>query len=93
MTYLEYKRAFIARHSACNWRVETPSMVNDTYVKNYIFNDGAVLTEINCVEILHIPAEIVINGRTTHLLQDKPVFVTECFDTDDPTSYKWYEEA
>ena len=91
MTYNEYKRAFIARHSACNWRVVTSPMVDDTYVKNYIFEDGAVLSEINSIESLHIPAAVDINDRAAHLLQDRPIFVTECFNTDDPKSYKWYE--
>lgn len=80
MTYNEYKRAFIARHSACDWRVVTSPMTNDTYVKDYIFEDGAVLTEINSTELMHIPT-----------CQDITVYVTECFNSDDPKSYKWYE--
>lgn len=42
---------------------------------------------------MHIPTAVDINGRAAHLLQDKSVFVTECFNSDDPTSYKWYEAA
>ena len=89
MTYIEYKNAFIKKHNSADWTVHTSPMDEyGQYCKNYIFTDGAVLTEIN--RPVYETAEVEVKGVkvevTIKLLE------TEAWNTDDAKSVKWYEK-
>jgi len=89
MTHSEYKRAFIQAHSKSDWVVQTSPMENDTYVKNYIFEDGAVMTEVN--RPVYFKAKAVIEELGIEAPTEIKLLETECWNTDDATSYKFYE--
>lgn len=88
-TYLDYKRDFIEKHKEADWTVHTSPMDEyGQYVKNYVFSDGAILTEVNrpvwekaTAEVKGISVEVEIK-----LLE------TEAWNTDDAKSVKFYEK-
>lgn len=89
MTYIEYKNAFIKKHNEADWTVHTSPMDEyGQYCKNYIFTDGAVLTEINrpVVEIVKVEVKGVEVEVEVKLME------TEAWNTDDAKSVKWYEK-
>ena len=93
MTEHEYKQAFIKKHSKADWRVETSSLDQyGGYVKTYIFTDGAVLTQVNrpVWETARVFTEV--KGVDVVLEKDVKLMETECWNTDDATSVKWYEK-
>lgn len=95
MSYAEYKKSFIRKHGKGDWRVETsPMREDDSYVKTYMFSDGAVMTEVNrpvYVECLDLYA--MIDGKYVKVKEKTTVkmFETECWNTDDARSVKWRE--
>ena len=88
MTYIEYKNAFIKKHNKADWAVHTSPMDEyGQYVKNYIFTDGATLTEVNrpvyetvIVEVKGVKVDVVVK-----------LMETEAWNTDDAKSVKFYE--
>ena len=93
MTNLEYKNAFIQKHSKSDWRVETSPMDNDgKYVKTYIFEDGAQLVEVNRPVYETVEIETEVKGVKVVLKETVKLFETECWNTDNAKSVKWYEK-
>ena len=92
MTELDYKNAFIMKHAKADWRVETSPMDEyGRYHKTYIFTDGAVLYEINTPITVTAEAETVVKGITVKITQDVELLETECWNTDNSHSVKFYE--
>ena len=92
-TYAEYKKAFIQKHNKADWTVDTSAMRQDgTYVKTYIFTDGAVLTEVNRPVWETVEAEVEVKGVKVTLKQDIKLFETEAWNTDNAMSVKFYEK-
>ena len=92
MTYLEYKKAFIENHKKADWTVHTSPMDEyGQYVKNYLFTDGAVLTEVNRPVYETAEAEVEIKGIKIKLTQQIKLMETEAWNTDDAKSVKFYE--
>ena len=92
MTYIEYKNAFIKKHSKADWSVHTSPMDEyGQYVKNYIFTDGATLTEINRPVWETVEVETEVKGVKVVIKQDVKLFETEAWNTDDAKSVKFYE--
>ena len=89
MTYIEYKNAFIKKHNSADWTVHTSPMDEyGQYCKNYIFTDGAVLTEIN--RPVYETAEVEVKGVKVEVTIK--LMETEAWNTDDAKSVKWYEK-
>lgn len=89
MTEHEYKQNFIKKHGKKDWRVETSAMDEyGKYVKTWLFEDGAQLIEIN--RPVWEKAQVEVKGITVTV--DVKLFETECWNTDDATSYKWYQK-
>ena len=92
MTYLDYKRKFIQRHSKSDWTVDTSSMDSSgKYVKYYMFTDGAVLTEINRPVYETVEAEVEVRGIKVKIKQEVKLMETEAWNTDNTESIKFYE--
>ena len=89
MTYIEYKNAFIKKHNSADWTVNTSPMDEyGQYCKNYIFTDGATLTEIN--RPVYETAEVEVKGVKVEVTIK--LMETEVWNTDDAGSVKFYEE-
>ena len=92
MTYIDYKNAFIKKHNKADWTVHTSPMdENGQYVKNYVFTDGATLTEINRPVWETVEVETEVKGVKVTIKQDVKLFETEAWNTDDARSVKFYE--
>lgn len=92
MTYLDYKGKFIQRHSKSDWTVHTSPMDSSgTYVKNYVFTDGAVLTEVNRPVYETVEAEVEVKGVKVKIKQEVKLMETEAWNTDNAESVKFYE--
>lgn len=93
MTYLEYKRNFIEKHSDADWTVHTSPMDEyGQYVKNYVFTDGATLTEVNRPVYETVEVETEVKGIKVVIKQDVKLMETEAWNTDDAKSVKFYEK-
>jgi len=89
MTYIEYKNAFIKKHNEADWTVHTSPMDEyGQYCKNYIFTDGAVLTEINRPVVETVKVEV----KGIEVEVEVKLMETEAWNTDDAKSVKWYEK-
>lgn len=92
MTYLEYKKAFIEKHKKADWTVHTSPMDEyGQYVKNYLFTDGATLTEVNRPIYENVEAEVEVKGIKFTLRRQVKLMETEAWNTDDAKSVKFYE--
>lgn len=92
MTYSEYKKNFIEKHKKADWTTETSPMRQDgTYVKTYVFSDGAVMTEVNRPVWRTAEAEVEVEGIKVTIRKDVKLFETEAWNTDNATSVKFYE--
>jgi len=92
MTYIEYKHAFIKKHSKADWTVHTSPMDEyGQYTKVYVFTDGAQLIEVNRPVWETAEAEVEVKGIKVKLREDVKLFETEAWNTDDATSVKFYE--
>lgn len=79
VSYSEYekiKSAFFKKHKGL-MKVNTSSLQNGTYHKEYIANDGGVFFEVNSVEYV----------ETTSV----KMFKTEFFNTDNSRSFLCYQ--
>ena len=93
MTYLEYKRNFIKKHDDADWTVYTSPMDEyGQYVKNYVFTDGATLTEVNRPVYETVEVETEVKGIKVVIKQDVKLMETEAWNTDDAKSVKFYEK-
>lgn len=93
MTYLEYKRNFIEKHGDADWTVHTSPMDEyGQYVKNYVFTDGATLTEVNRPVYETVEVETEVKGIKVVIKQDVKLMETEAWNTDDAKSVKFYEK-
>ena len=89
MTYIEYKNAFIKKHNSADWTVHTSPMDEyGQYCKNYIFTDGATLTEIN--RPVYETAEVEVKGVKVEVTIK--LMETEAWNTDDAGSVRFYEK-
>lgn len=89
MTYVDYKMDFIKKHYDSDWTVQiSPMDKNGQYAKNYIFEDGAVLTEIN----RPVYEEVEVEVKGVRVKVEVKLMETEAWNTDDATSVKWYEK-
>lgn len=92
MTYLDYKRAFIQKHSDADWTVHTSPMDEyGQYVKNYLFTDGATLTEVNRPVWEEVEVEVEVKGIKVTIKDTIKLMETEAWNTDDAKSVKFYE--
>ena len=92
MTYLEYKAAFIKRHSKSDWTTETSPMDNNgKYVKYYNFSDGSQLIEVNQPVFRMVEADAIVEGIKVKIQQTVKLFETEAWNTDNSESVKFYE--
>ena len=91
MTYLEYKSAFFKRHRKANWTVRTSGMEHDCYHKDYVFSDGAILSESNRPYYETVSVTVEVHGIPTTISKTIKLFETEAWNTDDPKSVKFYE--
>lgn len=93
MTFLDYKHNFIMKHSNANWYVDTSPMDEyGKYVKTYIFDDGAIMVEVNRPVWRTAEAEVEVEGIKVKISQDIQLFETEAWTTDNPNSVKFYEK-
>lgn len=91
--YMEYKNAFIERHRESDWRIDTSPMDrNGTYVKTYIFEDGAVLWEVNRHITEKVEVETFVHGVRVLVSGEVELEETESWNTDDARIVKFYEE-
>lgn len=91
--YLEYKRAFIQKHSKADWTVDTSAMDADgKYCKTYTFTDGAQLIEINRPVWETVEAEVEVKGIKVTIKDTVKLFETEAWNTDNANSVKFYEK-
>ena len=92
MTYIEYKHNFIKKHNKADWAVHTSPMDEyGQYVKNYIFTDGATLTEVNRPVFENIEVETEVKGIKITIRETVKLMETEAWNTDDAKSVKFYE--
>lgn len=93
MTFYEYKSKFIQKHSAkADWHVETSPMREDgSYIKTYIFTDGATLYELNRPIEELVEVETEVRGIKIVVKDWVKLMETECWSTDDAKSVKFYE--
>lgn len=83
MTFLEYKSAFIRKHSKADWTVDTSAMDADgKYCKTYTFTDGAQLIEVNRPVWRKVEAEVEIEGVKVVISDHVKLFETEAWNTD-----------
>ena len=86
----EYKNNFIKKHN-CDYKIYTSDLDEyGTYHKEYIFEDGAIMYEVNTIitELKEVTFEV--NGlqynKTFEVLQNR----TELWTTDDAHSVYFY---
>ena len=92
-SYLDYKRAFIQKHSKDDWTVDTSSMDADgKYCKTYNFTDGAQLIEINRPVYETVEVEVEVKGIKVTIKDTVKLFETEAWNTDNAHSVKFYEK-
>lgn len=92
MREVDYKKAFIKAHEGADWTVHTSPMDEyGQYVKNYVFSDGAVMTEVNRPIVETVKVRTEVKGVTVDIEQDVKLFETELWNTDDARSVKFYE--
>lgn len=92
MTEHEYKMAFIKKHSKADYTVETSGMDEyGTYVKTYIFTDGAQMTQVNRPVWETAEAEVEVKGIKVKISEQIKLMETELWNTDNATSVKFYE--
>lgn len=91
-TYLDYKRAFIQKHSKADWTVDTSSIDEyGKYCKTYTFTDGAQLIEVNRPVYETVEIETEVKGVKVTLKEVVKLFETEAWNTDNANSVKFYE--
>ena len=91
-TYLDYKRAFVQKHSKADWTTDTSAMDSEgKYVKYYNFSDGAQLIEVNRPVWETVEAETEVKGVKVTIKQEVKLLETEAWNTDNATSVKFYE--
>lgn len=92
MTHTEYINSFIKAHKGHDWHVETSPLREDGgYIKTYAFDDGATLTEVNRPVWIPIKAKATVKGIDVVLQDQVKLLETECWNTDDANSVKFYE--
>ena len=92
MTYIEYKNNFIKKHNKADWTVHTSLMDEyGQYVKNYIFTDGATLTEVNRPVFETVKVKAEVKGIEVEIEDTIKLMETEAWNTDDATSVRFYE--
>lgn len=80
---------FIQKHGKkSDWKVITSPYVNGQYHKEYVFENGAVFTDVNYLEGEYYEVEIKELGFSSKI----PVIKHEYWSTDDATSKFWYEK-
>ena len=90
--YLKYKDAFIKKHGKGDWHADTSSMDEDgRYVKTYVFSDGATMVEVNRPVYETVDVEVEVKGVTVKTQVEVKLFETECWNTDNAKSVKFYE--
>ena len=81
-------QAFCQKHGKKqDWKVVTSPYANGQYHKEYMFEDGAIFTDVNYLEGEYYEVEIKELGFTSKV----PVIKHEYWTTDDATSKFWYE--
>lgn len=86
--YLNDLEKFINKHSKkADWRVITSPYKNGQYHKQYVFEDGAILTDVNYMEGETYPVFVEELGFTANI----PVIKHEYWSTDESGSKYWYE--
>lgn len=93
MTLINYINAFVMKHGRKgDWSVITSPMQQDgTYIKNYIFDDGAQLTEVNRPVYETVKVEVEVKGIKVPTEVQVKLLETECWNTDNANSVKFYE--
>lgn len=86
--YSQIKREFMARHN-CNLMVYTSPMIENTYHKEYSFEDGAQWNEI--MELVEEVVEVEVHSMMMKVVVK--LWKTEYFSTDDSKSRYYYEKA
>lgn len=93
MTYIEYKQAFIKKHSKAEWTVNTSGMDADgKYYKTYTFTDGAQMFEVNRPVWETVEAEVEVKGIKVKISDKVKMLETEAWNTDDAHSVRFYEK-
>ena len=91
MTRVEYINDFIRKHG-CNWEVHTSPLREDGYyIKTYIFDDFTSLYELNRPIFETISVEVEVKGIKIPVETRVKLLESECWNTDDATSVKFYE--
>lgn len=92
MTRHEYLQNFIRKHD-CDYRVETGSLEGTTYHKQWLFEDGGAIYEVNDVIYEHPVVEIELHGVKVR----KEILVRfnrcEMWNTDNANSVYFYERG
>ena len=90
---LDLKRAFIRKHSAADWKVETSPMDEyGRYFKTYTFDDGAQLCEVNGPAWETVETEKTVHGVTVKFSEKVKFFRTETWNTEDAHSVYFFEK-
>ena len=92
-SYAYAKRSFLQKHGKKDWRVETSSMDEyGVYYKNYICGDGAIWYERMAPVYRSKEVEFEVEGVTFKQTIEVKLFETEFFNSDNATTYKYYEK-
>lgn len=89
-TYNSDKKRFFNKHKN-NFYVETSSVINGTWHKEYIFMDGAVWYEV--YSAAYEDVKLIGTSHGVQITRNETVkfFRTEYYSTDDATSKYLYE--
>lgn len=92
MTHTEYIQDFIKKHSKSDWQVITSYLTEDGgYTKTYVFDDGATLTEVNRPVYEKVEVKTTVKGIPVVISDYVKLFESECWNTDNAKSVKFYE--
>lgn len=90
-TYAKAKSEFLKKHD--DWKVETSSMENGKYHKEYICSNGDIWYEVNEPAWRTATADVeVADGVVVTITKDVKLFRTEGWSNKHPTSIICYEK-
>ena len=90
--YGQYLRYWMNKHSRANWFTETSNMENDQYTKYWLFEDGFQIISVNRPVYRTVETKAVVEGIEFTFTNEVKLFQMEFWNTEDATSYFFYEK-